>query len=485
MDAALFRKKAMGCWLGKAVGGTLGQPWEGSRGPLKLTFYDPMTSGMMPNDDLDLQVLWACRLNTDWNGVISRENFEKAWLENIRFPFDEYAVAIRNLKMGIHAPFSGSYDNWFRDGLGAAIRSEIWACLAPGEPELAAEYAYEDACVDHSGDGIYAEQFLAALESKAFVESDLKRLIEAGLSVIPSDCILAHAIRDTCRWCEIQPDFLAVRSKIMEYYGSANFTDVKMNLAFEIAALLLGNGDFGKTVCLAANAGQDADCTAATVGAILGIRDPESIPAEWLAPIGRSLLVSKEIVGIDPPASLDEFTDLIISLKDRISLKKTESVPFEAKRYEIPCKVSYFHPWFAADFRRFQPKPAENEETVLLPGNLIELDFTDHPVESLRIMRMEFRLEHQQLVKVMVNTPANMQVWVDGKFCFGRECGPMVPAFHRALQNQICSLDLEAGLHTLMIGVAPANEQMKKAEMLFGISDSDNFWLDNAFRIDS
>jgi hypothetical protein len=44
---------------------------------------------------------------------------------------------------------------------------------------------------------------------------------------------------------------------------------------------------------------------------------------------------------------------------------------------------------------------------------------------------------------------------------------------------------LDAGTHTLMIGVAPANEQMKNAEMLFGISDSDNFWLDNVFRMDN
>lgn len=482
MNKEIWKKKLLGAWLGKAAGGTLGQPWEGCRGPLELTFYDPMPTGMMPNDDLDLQVLWACRLNTDWNGVISRGNFEQAWLENIRFPFDEYGVALRNLKMGIHAPFSGCYDNWFRDGLGAAIRSEIWACLAPGDPELAAEYAYEDACVDHCGNGIYAEQFLSALESKAFIETDLRKLIEAGLSVIPSDCTLAHAVRDTCRWCEIHSDFLTVRSEILEYYGSANFTDVKMNLAFEIAALLLGNGDFGKTLCLAANAGQDTDCTAATVGAILGIRDPESIPTEWLAPIGTSLLVSKEIVGIEPPGSLDEFADMFISLKDRITLKKPETVPFNTERYKIPCKVSVFRPWFAADFRKFQPKPAENEETVLLPGNLVELDFTKLPAESLRIMRTEFKLEKSQLVKVMVNTPANVQVWVDGNYCFGRECGPMVPAFHRALQNQICSLNLEAGTHTLMIGVAPANEQMKKTEMLFGISDSGNFWLCNSFR---
>lgn len=477
-----FRKKVSGGWLGKAVGGTLGQPWEGSTGPLALTFYDPVPTGMMPNDDLDLQVLWACRLDKEWNGIIDRANFEKAWLENIGFPFDEYGVAIRNLKMGIHAPYSGDYDNWFRDGLGAAIRAELWACLAPGNPEFAAKYAYEDGCVDHCGNGIYAEQFLAALESKAFIEQDLLRLIQAGLSAIPADSKLACAIRDTVRWCGIYSDIRIIREKIMEYYGSANFTDVCMNLSFETAALLLGKGDFGKSICLAVNCGQDADCTGATVGAILGIRDPDSIPAKWVAPIGTSLIVSKEITGINPPPDLDGFTDLVVSLKDKVKLGQGKDPGFDAGKYEIPCKVSMFHPWFAEDYRKFSPVLAENPETVILPGNLIELDFSNHPAETLKMMQMEFTLDKAQRVKVQVNTPANMRVWVDGTFCFGRDGGKMVPAFHRALINQLCELDLEAGKHTLLIGVAPADEQMKKAELLFGISDMGNFWLDGVFR---
>ena len=100
---------------------------------------------------------------------------------------------------------------------------------------------------------------------------------------------------------------------------------------------------------------------------------------------------------------------------------------------------------------------AENAETVILPGNLIELDFSGHPAETLKMMQMEFTLDKAQKVKVQVNTPANMRVWVDGTFCFGREGGKMVPAFHRALINQLCELDLGVGKHTLLIGVAPAN----------------------------
>lgn len=62
--------------------------------------------------------------------------------------------------------------------MGAAIRSELWACLAPGDPALAAAYAREDACLDHAEEGLWAEVWLAALQSAAFVESDLQKVID-------------------------------------------------------------------------------------------------------------------------------------------------------------------------------------------------------------------------------------------------------------------------------------------------------------------
>ena len=482
MNAEEFRKKVLGAWLGKAVGGTLGQTWEGSSGPLALTYYDPVPTTMMPNDDLDLQILWACKLAGEWNGEISRKRFGEAWQNCVDFPFDEYGVAIRNLKLGIPAPQSGRYDNWFTDGLGSAIRSEIWACLAPGNPELAAKYAYEDACVDHDGNGIYAEQFLSALESLAFEESNLETLIQAGLSVIPAESKLASASRDTVAWCAETADFATIRSRILEKYGSANFTDVKMNLPFMVAALLLGKGDFGKSVCTAVNFGQDTDCTGATVGAILGIMNPDSISAHWLAPIGRALVVSPEIRGITPPPTLDEFTDLVIALKEKVFLSGSADAPADLSRYRIPFRKSVFSPWFAGDFRKFRPEIAVPAEEITVPGNLFELDFTDLPVDSLLMMETEFQLAAPRKVRLLVNTSANMRVWLDGEFRFGRESGPMVPAFHRAQLNQICDLELDAGSHTLTMGFAPSCDEMKKTEVLFGLSDSRNHWLTDVFR---
>jgi len=182
-----------------------------------------------------------------------------------------------------------------------------------------------------------------------------------------------------------------------------------------------------------------------------------------------------------PPETLEAFTELVAGLKDRVTLKEVPETEFDLKPFAIPARQSVFHPWFAEDFRKFTPVPADNAESVLLPGNLTTIDFSTLPGESLLILETEFRLEADRTVRLLVNTPANMQVWVDGVFRFGRECGGMVPAFHRAMQNQLVELELKAGVHNLRIGLAPTTPEMKRADLLFGVADTNNHWLPNAF----
>ena len=478
IEENLYRKKALGAWLGKAVGGTLGAPWEGCRGPLALTFYDPVPTDMVPNDDVDLQVVWACRLATDWRGVVSYANFSDAWQRNIGFALDEYGVAKRNLARGIPAPHSGAYDNAFTDGMGAAIRSEIWALLAPGDPATAARLARVDASVDHAGAGVHAEQFLAALESALFATSDLRAAIAAGLAQIPSGSRLARAIADTIRLCDEGGDIASVRAAILRDRGSENFTDVSMNLSFEVAALLLGDGDFAKTICLAVNCGRDADCTGATVGAILGILDPDAIPDEWLRPIGRSLVLNAGIAGIEPPPTLDALTDLIASLRGRVSIDDAEPPRPDLSRFAIRCRRGLYRPWFAYDCLRTRPQEQPLSEEVLLPGNVSTVDFSSLPPESLLLLETDLDLPAAQDALLVVSTTADFRAWLDGEPVLGQECGPFVPAFHRTPANQRKALRLAAGVHKLRIGLAPAGEGMASAPLAFGLAaPADSAWL--------
>jgi ADP-ribosylglycohydrolase len=474
----------MGCWLGKAVGGTLGQPYEGCNGPLNLNYYKPIPKDMIPNDDLDLQVLWVYVLNKMKSPIVDRDTLADAWLNHVSFPWDEYGIAIRNLRNGIRPPLSGSYDNWFKDGLGAAIRSDIWACLAPGEPQKAADFAYEDACVDHADNGIYAEQFFAALGSMAFIEYDMDKLLDAGLKIIPANSRLALAVRDTRKWCRLSDDPMLVRELILNKHGNENFTDAIMNISFAVMALILGKGDFSKTICLAVNCGRDADCTAASVGAIMGIINPDSISERWLKPIGRKLVINDGITGITHPATLDEFTDQVISLRERVSLRNSREEPDidVIRKQKIKAETGIFSDWFAQDDGKFSPHLNEPVETCEFPGNYGSIPASKIPNDSIYMMRFNLELKRKQDVRIMFNSTSNNRVWLNGKFAFGRENGRMAPSFHRVPVNQFTDMELEAGIHELLVGVAPANGE-KEIKWVIGVGDKKTKqWLPNAFK---
>lgn len=470
------KDRILGMYLGKAIGGTLGQPWEGSTGPLKLDFYDPVPQEMIPNDDLDLQVIRACLLAEKWNAVLSYANMKDAWIDCIDFPCDEYGVAIRNLQLGIPAPWSGRYDNAFTDGLGGAIRSELWAALAPGDPQLAARMARLDARVDHDGEGVWAEMFLAAMEAALFNGGDLRTLIEIGLEVIPPSSRLAQAVRRTVAWCE-HGSFETVRAQIMAEFGSDNFTDVVMNLPFVVAALLLGEGDFGRTICLAVNFGQDADCTGASAGAIIGGLYPEAIPARWLAPIGRDLVISPGYHAQNPPSTIDAFVDLLVGLRHRVRLDESEPTEPDWNRFAFTMKEGCAAPFFSLDSAKFHPESVELSRLVTVPGNYFEVDFSGMEPDALLLRELDFDLPQIQTVRLLVNTPAYVRVWLDGTECFGREGGRWVPAFHRAPLNQSRKIELPAGRHTLRMGFAPATPAMRRAAVLMGISTPNCQWL--------
>lgn len=128
-----YHNKLRSCFLGKTVGGTLGMPYEGNLDTRAVTFYDPVPTRMVP------MMIWISRSST-WRTLlrygfpVNRRHLGDLWRRHILdFP-DEYGVAQHNTLAGLYAPLSGRYNNKFHGGMGAAIRSELWACLAPGIP---------------------------------------------------------------------------------------------------------------------------------------------------------------------------------------------------------------------------------------------------------------------------------------------------------------------------------------------------------------
>ena len=301
-----YLNKMRGCWLGKAIGGTMGAVFEARRGAFDIDYYPmKLENGMLPNDDLDLQLVWlnaAERYLTSLNA----EKLTDYWLMGVLPNWAEYGVGKSNMRMGLNAPASGRFNNRYKDSNGAWIRSEIWACIAPGHPEVAVRYAMEDACTDHAGEGVYAEIFTAALESAAFVESDPYRLIEIALSYIPEDCDCAGAVRKMVELYRSGIDWKAARIALLNAYpdsfggqlgdvdpdvpnGQWGY-DAPSNIALMLIGWLYAGSDFGRAICITAGCGEDDDCTTGALGALLGILlGADGIPDKWKTPIGEEI----------------------------------------------------------------------------------------------------------------------------------------------------------------------------------------------------
>ncbi|MCX7598714.1 MAG: ADP-ribosylglycohydrolase family protein [Armatimonadetes bacterium] len=313
-----YLEKVYACWLGKNIGGTLGGPHEGKPGPLNLTFYDPVPTEPAPNDDLDLQLIWLHALET--HGLrLTPAQLSQEWLHHNTYPWCEYGFSQLNARRGLQPPVTGSYDNWFGDCMGAPIRSEIWACIAPGAPHLACEYAWRDAVRDHWGEGVWGELFFAAVESAAFVVNDRDALLDIGLATVPPWSATARAI-EIVRASHAQGlDWLEVRERILAAVGQQHPTHAPMNVAFVVLGWLYGH-DFGDALLKAVNCGQDTDCTGATLGAILGIvGGPSAIPEVWREPVGDAIRPGWGVVNLEVPANLGELTSRVCAIGEELA----------------------------------------------------------------------------------------------------------------------------------------------------------------------
>lgn len=328
-------ERIAGCWLGKSIGGTLGLPAEGKPGPLNFSFYDPVPTSAPPNDDLELQLVWL-HLLEQRGFALTQRDLADAWLAHIHYMWDEYGRCRWNLRRGVPPAACGTFENWFVSGMGSPIRSEIWACVCAGHPEHAAAYAALDASLDHGAEGIAGEMFLAVLQSLVLVDVPLAEALERGLAAIDSRTETARALALAFRLHrEGRHEWDAYR-EIVAVHGHDNFTHAPLNLGLIGWALVYGEGDFDRSLLLGTNCGYDTDCTAATVGAILGmILGPDGIDTRWKTPIGEGVWLGPGIIGINSADTLGDLTARTVALAERFAALKEKPLPVLAPVPEV------------------------------------------------------------------------------------------------------------------------------------------------------
>ncbi len=450
LSESTYRDRVEGCWAGKCLAGAIGMPFEGVPHSPNLC-VEQIHVQDVPNDDLELQLVWL--LAMERHGVALRaEHLVRSWVEDIRHGCDEYSIALRNMRHGLLPPESGCADNVFIDGMGAAIRSEVWAALFPGRPDAAGFFASNDARVDHWGDGVWSEVFLASAESRMFAGIDVEVALRQSLADVPASTRLRPTLEGVFALREQGLAAESAKALLMPRVHSHNFTDCVMNLAFIVYALLWGEGDFIKTVLLAVNCGRDTDCTAATVGAILGIvYGREIIPEALLGKLSPELSLGEQIGSIPGvPHSLAELTDRTVALRERLA-RGLPAEPYPA--YEpcpraAPTGHDRAH-WLVLDDPSLDiaaireellktgvcPKPLK-QHVITTEGLTLDLSAFAREANTLNLFSF-LRVENPDVApeEVVVSATADvgMTLWFDRTRLLNHHSRQLsIPSFHRA-----------------------------------------------------
>lgn len=183
--------------------------------------------------------------------------------------------------------------NPFREWIGAQIRIDHYGYYNAGDPLSAAKAAFNDANLSHTKNGVYGAMFFAALISAAFTEKNIKKCIDIALSVIPQKSRLYDDIKFAVTVAENSTDETELYKKLWERFKNLSAVHTNNNAAVCVSALVMGNGDFVRSVGIAVGAGWDTDCNGATVGSFAGaLLGAEKIPEYLTAPLNDTLYSS-------------------------------------------------------------------------------------------------------------------------------------------------------------------------------------------------
>lgn len=246
---------------------------------------DEPLKGFGPDDDTSYQIVGLLALEK-FGPDLGCVQIGEEWVNLLPeiHPSLAEGIALQRMRKGTKPPESGVHP--VGEAIGGQMKGEIWGLVCPGRPDLAAEYARRDGVVAHQKNGVYGEQFVAAMMAQAFVETDVHRLVETGLRYVPAGSEYATVVKSVIADHEARKPWKDVlKALVTKYPGICD--PVFAEAGIVTLALLYGDGDYEKTLTLAARCGNDTDCNAATVSALLGcVQGLKALPAKWTGPIG-------------------------------------------------------------------------------------------------------------------------------------------------------------------------------------------------------
>ena len=291
-----LKDKIAGGWAGKMIGVSYGLPTEfkalGKMYEDSIHWAPVRVKDALWEDDLYVQLTLMDVM--DKHGMQAEQKKYQEALATAGFRLWHANVQTRkNYFDSIFPPQSGQPEfNLHADDIDFQIEADYIGFMCPGMPQTANKMADYMGHIMNYGDGVYGGAFVASLYSEAYLQNDIRSVIEKALLSLPAESGYRRIIEDVIAFHQENPDDWTKCWQMLEdKWARANICnpgtkyniDAKLNGAYIVIGLLYGEGDINKTLEISTRCGQDSDCNPASAAGILAtIQGYSQIPEYWM-----------------------------------------------------------------------------------------------------------------------------------------------------------------------------------------------------------
>ncbi|MHB8897672.1 MAG: ADP-ribosylglycohydrolase family protein [Thermoguttaceae bacterium] len=283
ISRAVLLDRIHGGWAGMLIGGLEGLPHEFKyrqepRDMLpEFTFLE---DGARSDDDNDFEWTHLYFMDKEGSLQLPYGRIVEIWKANMNSGIWVANKKARELMdEGVVPPETGSPGRnphaWYN--LSGQFAVESYGLIAPGMPQTAAEIGLHYARIAVSDEPLQAAQFWTSLVSLCVVDDGpVEEAIVRAIAAADPASSMTEVWADARQAYHDHPDdWKGARRVLHEKWVIGrkwNDNSTPVNGAAVCLALLYGKGDFYRTLQLAMALGYDADCNAATAGAVVGAR---------------------------------------------------------------------------------------------------------------------------------------------------------------------------------------------------------------------
>src|SRR5687767_6754929 len=311
---------------------------------LWITNY-PKKYTTAPVDDDWYYEMVAVRAFEEHGIGLTVEQLGEQWKENACGSWGSSEQARFNLGKGIKPPDTGHprYNKlWFT--IGPQFSADVYGALAPGLPNVAGRLAREFGHINGYAEGTDGAVFMAAMVSLGFSETSSHDIVRKAAQLIHPSSPYRKCLDLVISMADAGASFEEIVNAVedrwhIEYPATNNAVP---NGGIVAASVWFGDGDFLKTVNLAARAADftDADCNAANAAAVVGaMRGLKGIPADMVQQLGDRIKGEKMgPVTLTPPVdeSIAELARRTVAVGEKFLAK--DGAKLEQEAWIIPTQ---------------------------------------------------------------------------------------------------------------------------------------------------